>query len=572
LDWFSSNFKISNFLTFPSSLIGIEWDNNGRGKHDGSVVTKEGNIVRYFHCEDGKGSFIKPSKVGEQKSIQEALDIRYVDFDAPLITTDNILPDAFVSTSKGGCKPIELLGEDQIRKWQQKGEVVKVTLRREGIYSLTPSTNHHQPIVDEVKEVEEEEEGDFSKITHLDLQENLFWNFEKIFELGVGCESLEVLDLSGNKFSCQLDTLVMRNDSNVGGEINYEEEFLDSFLTLQTLILNGCNLSLCSFTHLINPTLFPNVQELYFANNDLSNLVEVLENEVLENEDLNCCPMVVNEKLRVLDVSDCYIPEFSSILQLLKRYFPNLDTLILNNNPIYSLEMMTEDRKEEGDDDTKHNEADGEIIVENLPSTKTEQHHLDYLSLSHTCLSNWNDIHLLNQFSPHCLRLSHIPLFSGMAASECRTLIIGRIPTLNQLNGTIISQKERIECEKAYLRVVLKESRIIYEDDKKNREQLRDENKDEVNIPENQIELLNIAIDLNPNLLLTHPLIPSLMSTYKDSLLTMSSSNQNGSSSIALELIEIILVCYGASGIGESGDGTMNKRLPRFSFKGVVHF
>lgn len=46
----------------------------------------------------------------------DALRERYVDSDAPpIVSADNKLPDAYVTTSKGKLKSIELLGEQSIR-------------------------------------------------------------------------------------------------------------------------------------------------------------------------------------------------------------------------------------------------------------------------------------------------------------------------------------------------------------------------------------------------------------------------------------------------------------------------
>jgi hypothetical protein len=52
-----------------------------------------------------------------------------VAMDAPQIAPDDILPDAFVVTSKGVMKSIEFVGEKKIRKRQQLDEVTKVALR-----------------------------------------------------------------------------------------------------------------------------------------------------------------------------------------------------------------------------------------------------------------------------------------------------------------------------------------------------------------------------------------------------------------------------------------------------------
>ena len=96
--------------------LGVEWDNTERGKHDGSCVDEEGKVYRYFDCAAGAGSFVKPGKVTSGRTFIEALKERYVHFDAPeIVMPDSTLPDAFVVTAKGHQKPIELLGERQIR-------------------------------------------------------------------------------------------------------------------------------------------------------------------------------------------------------------------------------------------------------------------------------------------------------------------------------------------------------------------------------------------------------------------------------------------------------------------------
>jgi len=100
---------------FPSILLGIEWDNNLRGKHDGSCTDASGNFHRYFHCPMGYGSFIKPNKVKLGRTLTEALLERYVSMDAPEVAPQDMLSAGFVMTSKGNLKQIELVGEKKIR-------------------------------------------------------------------------------------------------------------------------------------------------------------------------------------------------------------------------------------------------------------------------------------------------------------------------------------------------------------------------------------------------------------------------------------------------------------------------
>lgn len=95
--------------------VGVEWDDKQRGKHDGSCVDSRGTFHRYFECPMGAGSFVKPSKLKPGYSFAQAIQDRYVEMTAPEITQDNILPDAFVQTAKGGQKNIEFVGEMKIR-------------------------------------------------------------------------------------------------------------------------------------------------------------------------------------------------------------------------------------------------------------------------------------------------------------------------------------------------------------------------------------------------------------------------------------------------------------------------
>jgi hypothetical protein len=97
--------------------LGVEWDDKTRGKHDGSCVDEAGQVHRYFKCDFGAGSFVKPSKISLGRPLSDALHERYVDLNAPTILKEDssVLPDAFVTTSKGNQKGIEFVGEKKIR-------------------------------------------------------------------------------------------------------------------------------------------------------------------------------------------------------------------------------------------------------------------------------------------------------------------------------------------------------------------------------------------------------------------------------------------------------------------------
>jgi dynactin complex subunit len=96
--------------------LGVEWDFEMRGKHDGSCVDEKGDMHVYFKCKQGAGSFIKPAKVVYGRSLHDALLEKYVLEDAPeIVGKDSTIPDASVNTLKGNSKTIEFVGEKKLR-------------------------------------------------------------------------------------------------------------------------------------------------------------------------------------------------------------------------------------------------------------------------------------------------------------------------------------------------------------------------------------------------------------------------------------------------------------------------
>merc|ERR1719295_149454 len=57
--------------------LGIEWDDENRGKNDGAVTTPDGTVHRYFTTTDGRGSFIKPVKATFGRDILAAINARF---------------------------------------------------------------------------------------------------------------------------------------------------------------------------------------------------------------------------------------------------------------------------------------------------------------------------------------------------------------------------------------------------------------------------------------------------------------------------------------------------------------
>ena len=373
--------------------LGIEWDREERGKHDGSVVTEDGSLQRYFDCKMGFGSFVKPSKVSVGRSFIDALTERYVKQDAPLVAPDSVIPNAFVSTSKGVQKPIEFVGETKIRKWQQIDGINKIMMRDDSVSSAG----------DDVSKIA-------SHFVEVDLQDNLLWQWKELASLTSQMPLLETLLLHGNKMQPLSSAVLSAVQPG-------------SFAKLRVLALNHCNVGSWASVMLLQPYLSA-VEELYLAGNDLS--------------DLPCVGAAAPgahfvagfDRLRLLDVSNCRVAEFSRVLSL--SHLGSLCELLLDGNPIQAVSACPE----------------GGFPV------------LQRLSLSSTSIASWADIDTLASYRLlQLLRVSQIPLFHGKGASEVRPVILGRLKMLRYFNGSPITARERGDAEKMYLRSILRDLR-----------------------------------------------------------------------------------------------------------------
>ena len=397
--------------------LGVEWDKKDRGKHDGSCVDKEGNLHRYFECAMGAGSFVKGNKVTGGVSFVQALRERYVQKDAPSLTKENdpTLPDAFVTTSKGNAKPIELLGEHKLRKWQQIDGIDKVAIRDDKISTIGEGLA--------------EIGGHFVEV---DLQDNLLFKWSEIEQLTKDIRGLKTLLLHGNK----MQTL----SPEITGAFS-----TGSFIGLRTLALNACNIQSWAEVALLEPHA-KNLEELYLSSNILSDLPRIMA----AKEAAQACGSVFAEtasaaggaatasdsakdgewaRLRVLDISNCGLDEWSQVAYF--RFLPSLAEIILDANPMPSVQPREEDMK-------------------------TTFQALQRISISSTNLGSWSDVDAIASYdNVSSLRMSHIPLFKGQGASQVRPIVISRIRNLGFFNGSLVGRRERLDGEKGYLRNVL---------------------------------------------------------------------------------------------------------------------
>lgn len=288
--------------------LGVEWDKQERGKHDGSVVDKEGNFFKYFDCPNSSGSFVKSSKISIGRSFAEALTERYVKHDAPIISPDEIIPDAFVMTSKGHAKPIGFVGEVKIRRWQQINTIDKIAMRDDTVSSAGSDISNIA-----------------SHLIEVDLQDNLLWEWSEISNLTVQMPGLRTLLLHGNMMQPLTTSITLSLPTGC-------------FKGLRVLALNNCCIKSWSMIQLLEPFL-PSIEELFLACNKLDDLPKAsIEAEYeaatgLKSTQEEYITGFLN--LRLLDVSSCGLNEWSQCLSF--GNLSNLQDLLLDGNPLPSI-------------------------------------------------------------------------------------------------------------------------------------------------------------------------------------------------------------------------------------------
>lgn len=158
--------------------LGIEWDEASRGKHDGTFIDPNGTSIRYFECRSGAGSFIKPSKVNFGRSLDTALQERYVPIDAPIIETSG----NYVETFKGNKKAIEFVGEKWIRYFQLCHLVLSMFIlllfidrEKQQLENLSKVSVRNDSVskIGVISSLSED-------VLELDLQDNLIWDWNEV--------------------------------------------------------------------------------------------------------------------------------------------------------------------------------------------------------------------------------------------------------------------------------------------------------------------------------------------------------------------------------------------------------
>ncbi|XP_024617692.1 tubulin-specific chaperone cofactor E-like protein isoform X1 [Neophocaena asiaeorientalis asiaeorientalis] len=183
-----------------------------------------------------------------------------------------------------------------------------------------------------------------------------------------------------------------------------------SFSGVRKLVLNNSKAS-WETVHTILQEL-PDLEELFLCLNDYETV---------------SCPSICCPSLKLLHITDNNLQDWTEIRKL-GVMFPSLDTLVLANNHVNAID--------EPDDSLAR-------LFPNLRS----------ISLHKAGLRSWEDIDKLNSFPKlEEVRLLGIPLLQPYTTEERRKLVIARLPSVSKLNGSVVTDGEREDSERFFIR------------------------------------------------------------------------------------------------------------------------
>ncbi|XP_059609039.1 tubulin-specific chaperone cofactor E-like protein [Phlebotomus argentipes] len=307
-----------------------------------------------------------------------------------------------------------------------------------------------------------------SSVKELDLAQNKLEKWSEVFGILTNMPRVEFVNLSLNRLA---------------GPVAPPSEF--SMTRLRSLVLNNTRLDWENVESLLS--LLPMLEELHLSLNDYKQVLidtieddfsgplegvqlnddedEATEEDEMANQVCTCgaksktdpplagasrtdsvCSMYrktsAHEGVRKLHFTGNPVTEWLEICRL-GRVFPNLESLVLADCPIKSLESSNTATSAASDDN-------------NCDSPHAHFQSLTFLNLSNSDIQTWNDIDRLALFPKlKNLRVQNWPLWDKCDSTEHerRQLLIARLPQVQTLNGGgVVGAEEREDAERAFIR------------------------------------------------------------------------------------------------------------------------
>ncbi|ETE64782.1 Tubulin-specific chaperone cofactor E-like protein, partial [Ophiophagus hannah] len=238
-------------------------------------------------------------------------------------------------------------------------------------------------------------------VSELDLSDNKLEDWHEVSKIVSNVPHLEFLNLSSNPLNLSV----------------LERKYAGSFSGVRKLVLNNSKAS-WETVHTILQEL-PDLEELFLCLNDYNTV--------------SCSPACCNS-LKLLHITDNNLKDWTEIRKL-GIMFPSLDTLVLANNSLSTIE-------------------DSEDSLARLfPNLRSISLHKSAFPFFKAGLHSWEDVDKLNSFPKlEEVRLLGIPLLQPYTNEERRKLVIARLPSITKLNGSVIMDGEREDSERFFIR------------------------------------------------------------------------------------------------------------------------
>jgi hypothetical protein len=213
---------------YSGTWIGVDWDQDGDGKHNGSV-----NGVFYFNGRSqSSASFVRSQNLSRGITLLQALELRY-----RTISTKDEEDEMYVLSAGNRRVSIQLLGGDKIQdKLSRFEELTSASLSYLGVSSLGVSSDLGSIL---------------PNLKLLDLTGNLISDWEEIGALCEQLPALTTLNLSCNSLSSDIKSLPQLKN-------------------IRVLVLNNSGLSWTQ-VEILRRSL-PGIEELHLMGNMISTI------------------------------------------------------------------------------------------------------------------------------------------------------------------------------------------------------------------------------------------------------------------------------------------------------------
>ncbi|XP_068212358.1 tubulin-specific chaperone E [Palaemon carinicauda] len=301
---------IGEVATTSGIWYGVDWDDESRGKHDGSHKG-----TKYFEARtQTSGSFVRPTKVSTGVTLEEAVRGRYQD--------DTTIESHHTEQLQRAIRArfVEVVGMDKIGKKQSKlEELENVVLDGWRVCCAGENSNLSKLL---------------PRVQELNLSNSLLSSWQSVAQIARQLPKLKFLDLSGN--------MLQRPQK--------PEELIESMSNISHLVLN--NMIGYGWKDLLTCcVMFPTLKKLQVAYNQLTTLgpipsdilscleeIDISANPISSWEEI--CHLGMLPRIESINANNCLFKlidfptgsdgPFNQKTEL----FPNLKILTVANNPL----------------------------------------------------------------------------------------------------------------------------------------------------------------------------------------------------------------------------------------------